>query len=536
MESKKPAIVASIIKADSSTQIAEDEKRVAGDWLEPDLPLESLEQMVKNSNILPQCIRAYKSNIAGYGIGVKYIEDDQEETKEALAEWKMLEDIVNLLTIEQDTKEIFENIIEAREKFGIAYCEVIRDLIGNVVQLDFIKDTATIRKSRQFDYADLQYLYKGSVIKRKKRFRKYKQTIGGTTVYFKEFGDMRVMDRRNGDFVEGIDREYQANEIIDFPIGTGNYGEVRWIGQILGADGARRAENLNSNYFRNGRHTPLLICIKGGTLTEDSHNKLKEYINGVKGESGQHAFLLLEAQAMDTEFEAKQPEIEIKDLASVLQRDELFQEYIESNRKRTQSAFNLPDLYVGYTRDFNRATAQAAIEVTEKQVFQPERTSLAWHINNRLLNNYALKYCETYFKAPDTTNPDDLYKILTVAEKAGGLPPNKAKQIAYQTMGEASEDYPDEWGDIPIVISQMLNAKEQLTVQRELSASMQQAKKMEDPDVKIKHGNGVPKVDDSSLKGLEGQIEKAVENNESEEVVAIMKEVKRLLTDIRKQV
>ena len=541
MAGKKAASVrASIIKADAPTQIEVDEKRNASDWTEPDLPLENLGEMVKNSGILPQCIRAYKNNIAGYGIGIKYIEDDQEETPEAQAEWSRMQDILNLLTIEEDTKEIFEDIIEAREKYGIAYCEVIRDMQVNVVQLEFIKEVPTIRISRPLDYADLTYFYRGQKIVRKKRFRKYKQTVGGTTVYFKEFGDPRTMDFRDGRFVEGVERAYQANEIIEFKLGTDNYGEVRWIGQILGSDGARRAEHLNNNYFINGRHTPMMICIKGGTLTEKSYEKLQMYMNGIKGSDGQHSFLILETEALDNDFDAKQPEIEIKDLASILQKDELFQEYIENNRKRIQSAFNLPDLYVGYTQDFNRATAQTAQEVTEKQVFQPERTSLAWQINNRLLNGYQFKYCEVEFLAPEITNPDDLYKILTVAEKAGGLPPNKAKQIAYEAIGESSEDYEGEWGDIPLVVSAQLNAKEQAELQREQlrmangQTNPADGQQKTDPNAqKPQQGSSAPKIDDKTMGQLDNQITKAEENDEPTELVAVMKEVRRLLKSMR---
>ncbi len=487
-----------VVKAQGATQINTEEDSNASDWLEPELPLLNLGQMVKNSNILPQCIRAYCNNIAGYGIDVKYIEDDQKETPETKEEWKRLEDIVNLLTIEQDTKQVFENIVEAREKYGIAYCEVIRDLSGNVVQLDFIRDTVSVRKSKPLEpYADFVYFYHGKKVSRKKKFRKYKQTIGATTVYFKEFGDPRRMDLRTGEYVEGIEKEYQANEILDFPIGTGNYGEVRWIGQILGSDGTRRAEHLNNNYFLNGRHVPLLIAIKGGTLTEESYQKLQEYMNGIKGADGQHSFLVLETESLESDFAVKQPEIELKDLAGILQKDELFQEYIENNRQRVQSAFNLPDLYVGYTKDFNRATAQTAIEITEKQVFQPERASLAWTINHRLLNGYQFQYCEVKFKEPDITNPDDLYKILTVAEKAGGLPPNKAKQVAYHALGESSDDYRGEWGEVPLAVSNQLAQQEHQ---------------------------------------LDNQIQKAVENREPDEMIVVMKEVRKLLSNIRKQV
>lgn len=112
-----------------------------------------------------------------------------------------------------------------------------------------------------------------------------------------------------------------------------------------------------------------------------------------------------------------------------MQKDELFQEYLDNNRKRVQSAFLLPDLYVGYTTDFNRATAQTAQEVTEQQVFQPERTSLAWVINNKLLNCYRFQYVEAYFLAPDISNPDDMYKLLNVTNNAGGITPNMAKEV-----------------------------------------------------------------------------------------------------------
>ena len=491
-----------VTKAESSVQLNEEEKMYANDWPEPELPLDGLGEIVKNSSILPQCCRAYKSNIAGYGIGIKYKEDDQEETKEALAEWRKLEDILNLLTIDQDTKEVFEDIIEAREKFGIAYCEVIRNNAGDVVQIEFVRETTYMRKSRpQKDFIEVTYFYNGKEIQRKKRFRKYKQSIGGTTVYYKEFGDPRHMDYRNGKYADDIPKEYRANEIIDFTIGTDTYGEVRWIGQILGCDGARRAENLNNNYFINGRHIPLAIVVKGGTLTDESIKHIREYLNGVRGDKGQHSFLLLEAQNNESSFEEKMPEVEMKDLATILQKDELFQDYIDNNRRKVQSSFNLPDLYVGYTTDFNRATAQTAMEVTEKQVFQPERKSLAWTINNRLLNGYHFQYVEAEFLAPDITNPDDLYKILTVAEKAGGLPPNKAKQVAYEALGETAEDYEGEWGEIPVIMQQK---------QAQAEAAKQ-----------------------NLMAQLNTQIEKAQKNDEPDPVVSVLKQVRHLLAEIK---
>lgn len=495
-----------ISKADTPTQLSQQEAYTAGDWLTPPLDLLGLRTLVKNSSILPQCIRAYKNNIAGFGIGIRY-KEDVEETPEMAAEFSRAEEIIELLNLEQDTKEVFEDIIEARETYGIAYLEVIRNLAGEVQQIEFIKDTPTVTKTRPLDeYVESKFFHKGKQIERKKRYCKYRQQIGGKTVYFKEFGDPRVMDNRDGKYIQQgqtLKAQYHANEIIEFAIGTEPYGEVRWVGQILGVDGSRKAEMLNNNYFENGRHTPLMIMVKGGTLTDESFTKLQQYMNDIKGAAGQHAFIILETESSDgrTDFDQDtKAEIEVKDLANILQKDELFQDYLDNNRRKVQSSFQLPDLYVGYTTDFNRATAQTAQEVTEEQVFQPERKSLAWAVNNKLLNGYNFQYVEAYFLEPDISNPDDLFKLLTVANNAGGLTPNKAKQIIYEAYGETAEDYEGEWGDVPLAYSKTQGGGFDLG---QLTMSLQK------------------------------QIAKAAENHD-DAVVAVMKEVKRLLMKMDK--
>lgn len=452
---------AALSKADTPLQLSEPEALGAGDWLTPLNDMRGLQNMVKGSTILPQCIRAYKNNIAGFGIGVRYVEDT-EETPEMAEEFTKAQEVIELLNIEQDTKAVFEQIIEAREIYGVAYLEVIRNLAGEVVQIEFVRDTPSVRKTKPLEpYISTAYYHHGRQTERQKRYCKYKQEVGGQTVYFREFGDPRVMDRRNGQYMAGgevLERQYQANELLEFAIGPEPYGEVRWIGQVLGVDGSRKAELLNNNYFENGRHTPLLIMIKGGTLTDDSFAKLQQYMNDIKGAAGQHAFIILEMESPDgrVEFDqADKPEVEVKDLANILQKDELFQDYLDNHRRKVQSAFQLPDLYVGYTTDFNRATAQTAQEVTEQQIFQPERKSLAWMINNRLLNCYRFRYVEAYFLGPDISNPDDICRLLAVASNAGGVTPNMAHELAVGVIGKdkVAEDYPGDWGNLPLACS-----------------------------------------------------------------------------------
>ena len=510
-----PTVFASekkIEKSDKSEQLSKENAANASEWIAHPIDMRGLKELVDNSTILPQCIRAYKSNIAGFGINIRYKEDIDEETAEMKAEWEAAEQIIALLNMDMMTKEVFENVTQDKETYGISYCEVIRDMSGRVAELQFIIDTVSIDMTYPLEPpVDVKYFYKGQAVNRKKKFRKFRQTVAGKTVYFKEFGDPRIMDKRNGNYQEkdkdAISVDDQANEIIEFRIGSQPYGEVRWIGQVLTVDGNRRAEVLNNNYFREGRHTPLMILVKGGTLTDESFTKLQGYMDEIKGESGQHAFLVLETESNDNAAvfdNEKSADIEIKDLASILQKDELFQEYLENGRKKTQSAFLLPDLYVGYTTDFNRATAQTAMEVTEKQVFQPERASLAWIINNRLLNEYQFKYVEVFFEAPDITNPEDIQKILNVTERAGGMTPNVAKELTYKTLGkDGCEDYDGDWGDIPIQYSRILQAQQLPPAEP---------------------------ITDNTFKQLDGQIEQATDD----EVVSVMKQIRKALVEYQK--
>lgn len=109
---------------------------------------------------------------------------------------------------------------------------------------------------------------------------------------------------------------------------------------------------------------------------------------------------------------------------------------------------------------------------------------------------------EAYFLEPDISNPDDLYKLLTVANNAGGLTPNKAKQIVYEAYGETAEDYPEEWGDVPLAYSKT-------------------------------QGSGTSFDLGQLTMSLQKQIEKAASNHD-DAVVAVMKEVKSLLLKMDK--
>lgn len=115
----------------------------------------------------------------------------------------------------------------------------------------------------------------------------------------------------------------------------------------------------------------------------------------------------------------------------------------------------------------------------------------------------AFQYVEAFFQEPNISNPDDICKIMTAAAAAGGLTPNKAKEILYKYLGEASDDYEEEWGNVPLTITQSQNS-------------------------------GGFDLGGLTM-ALEGQIKKAEGQGDNDQVVAVMKEVRGLLLDLKAQ-
>ena len=522
VKAANPPAPAPVAKSDKMTNIPPESEFNAGTWLEHPINFDGLEVMVSQSTIVPQCIQAYKNNVTGFGIEINYRDEykllDEDEHPELVEEYNKVQRILDLLSFDCSAYELFGKIIATRERFGIAYIEVLRNMAGEVVELNNIRRPATMHMTNPLDpYVPVTYFYKGEEIVRYKRFKMYRQMVNGKTIYFKEFGDPRIMDLRNGEYLkegESLELEYQANEILAIPLGDKPYGEVRWIGQVMSMAGARKAESLNANYFDNGRHTPMMIMIEGGTLSDESFAKLKEYMEGIKGENGQHAFMVLETETKSTVHVAGMedehaPKITVKDLSPMLQKDELFQSYIDNARRKVQSAFQLPDLYVGYTTDFNRATAQTAVETTEKQVFIPIRQELAWIINRVLLADYRLNYVEVGFRAPDVTNPEDQAKILTIVERAGGMTPNEAHRLMGTIAGETAEDFNGEWAETPLAVQK---------VQKEAESAQQPA------------GGASGQLTEEVLDQIDQRIEKALAA-QSDDLVAVMKQIRAALVE-----
>jgi PBSX family phage portal protein len=450
--------------------------------LYPQYSAKDLQLMVQESTILQQCIEAYQTNIVGFGPIPCYKDDDvagKEETPEMKAEWDYLKNFFKNFNYDMPFEGVWKELIQDREETGNAYLECIRDLSGAIVSGERLAPE-NMYVCAQGKFVEYKVFIDGQEVIRRKRFRKYVQDIDGTKVFYKEVGDPRIMDMRNGEYVDALEEEFQANEVLHLKLGNKEYGVPRWIGQVVHMAGARLAEELNYRYFTQGRHTPMAILLHNAQLSPESEQALIDYATSVEGVEHSHKFLIIEATGEESGLlgeETKNARVELKSLAELLQEDALFLEYDDASREKIQSAFRLPDIYVGRSKDFNRATADTARYITEEQVFEPQRTELEWIINNKILITHPLTHVKASFKKPEVSNSEELALILEKAISAGAVAPNDIRSVLGEFLGKELENFEDPMFDLPLQVGMMLKNQEFTSQQqdKQMAANKEQA-------------------------------------------------------------
>lgn len=474
-ETKKQAIRNSVvIKAIAGQSVSIMESRAIDDdefhglyedgaVLEPLYNPESLTRLSENSDILQQCIDAYKTNIVGFGVDFDYDIDTDKEGEEAKTslekEWIKYENFFQYCNLDESFTNIMKKVIDDKERIGWGALEVIEDMSGSPAGLEHIPahkirlckrerkaiPVTTIIQDENGEEMEISIL---------KKFRKFVQIVDNEKVYFKEFGDPRTLNCRTGLYEDDTPEDDKATSIIFFNIYCPYtpYGLPRYIGQLLNIQGNRKAEELNYTYFMDGRHMPMAIIVENGKLTQES----VDTISNAKGDKARHKYLILEAEGLENDVQIGDDEgkskvsIRLEKLAEMLEKDGLFQDYCKNNRDKIRSAFRLHPIYTGESQDYTRATADTARQVTEEQVFQPEREEIAFKFNNTLKRALGIGEVSMKFVAPAISDKAEIAKAISPYVIAGAATPNMLVDALGDLLGKSFEPFEGEWADKPM--------------------------------------------------------------------------------------
>ncbi len=435
---------------DRITRVIQQERELAA--ADPSQPPEVMSQSL---NPTPEEVAAKKAELA----------------EMMRAEKSRLENFFNFCCEEMSFVGLRRRARQDLETIGNAFVEVLRNGAGEIAEFTYIpaftmrlmpQDPEAVATTQSVKATELSYVKQ----ERQKRFRKLVQAFETRTVFFKEFGDPRVVSRSSGKTFATVEelktadpKDAPATEVIHLKVHSPRsvYGVPRWIGTLLAVLGSRQAEEVNYLYFENKSIPPLAILVSGGKLGAQAVTRLESYLtNEIKGKKNFHKVLVIEAESSGGQSLTSAggtAKIELKPLTDAQAKDGLFQNYDERNMDKVGIAFRLPRLLRGDIRDFNRATADAALEFAEQQVFGPEREDFDFLINRRVFADLGVRFWRFVSNAPKTNDPAQLATIIVQLVTANIITPAEARQLAEKVFGKELKNLKASWTKQPIALT-----------------------------------------------------------------------------------
>jgi PBSX family phage portal protein len=434
------------VEKTESYSLVDDELEVSGlspQIIPPPLSQEELACLAEFSTELGQTIEAMSIGIDGFGgrlFQKKMSKELETQHKQTIDEEHLfLSNLFEYPNPDDSFAELRRNTRSVREQTGNAYWELVaHPMFENRFSCVNLLDSMRItRADRSFTKMWLNFVKPDFTMGQKffmKRFRRFVQIVGGKKVFFKEFCDPRIIDRRTGEVAdEKLPKELRANEVYHFkikPCRQTPYGMPRFTGNIISVRGSRQADETNLITLMNNNIPSFAILANGAMLTQGSIERIREFVQSqMAGSSNFSKWLILEGESTHDGLSSPgNAKIEIVPLTKAQHSDMLFQNYDENNAKKLRRNFRIAPILVGASENYDRATAQVSERLTEKYVFNPEREAED-RIINKILLRQGIRFWNFKSNSPNVTNDEDLVHILTGAERSGALTPRISRLL-----------------------------------------------------------------------------------------------------------
>lgn len=413
--------------------------------IDPPLSLSELSVLAEFSTELRQTCDAMAVGVDGFGHRLLPRTMNEEQKKlfkrEIEDEQEFLSHFFNYPNSEESFVKLRRETTQEKELTGNAYWELVPSLTDTKRYSAVNRiNAATVRitkSDRMITKMALNYVRPDLSMGTKyfqKKFRKFVQVVNTKKVFFKQFGDPRVIDKRTGEVADqNLDPQFRATELFHFKIETRRptpYGMPRFTGNIISIKGSRQADETNIITLMNNNIPSFAVLANGGMLTQGSVDRIREFVDTqIKGSSNYSKWLILEGESSHDGLSSPTSiKIEIVPLTRAQHQDMLWQSYDENNAKKLRRNFRIAPILVGASENYDRATAQVSEALTEKYVYNPEREEIDREINKIILAQ-GIRFWVFKSNSPNVTNDEDLVRILTGAERSGALTPRIARLL-----------------------------------------------------------------------------------------------------------
>lgn len=400
-----------------------------------------------------QLVRVYARNVAGLGFKIVPTTEIQDGMDPKLRT-KIETDVAKLTklyskphTACEQTRfqvesfpELFTKMVMDREATGNGYLEVARGALTKEPEAIWHIPATTMRIRNDLD-----------------GYIQYSQRFMNQYVYFKNFGDPRIMSRITGRFQEEEKKEIplseRANEILHFPLYTPmstHYGIPRVAAAQLALVGNDAAARRNLAFFRNDGVPRAIVTIKSGNVSNETATQIREFFSAIHRSPEQaHRVLFLCPKV----GQAGDPvELQVDKLTVGQEEDATFTTYRKNNSEEMRECFGLSELHLGSEGSANRSVAQVILRLVNQQELIPAILDLEYRLNATLGAACHAEHAVIELRRPKGNDVVDEAKILQRAIPGGALTPSDIRNWTERALGIDLEPFTAAWARVPLTL------------------------------------------------------------------------------------
>jgi len=242
------------------------EGQFGAEAISPPYDLAKLMSWLEVNVVHGSCVRTKTQDSVGIGWHLELVDETETEEKRAEQEKEALTNFFIKVNEKEDITSVMKKVFLDYEGCGNGYIELVR---GDGVESDVLEKSI---KSL--------YHVNATTVRWAKTQDKFLQRIGQKKVYFKCFGDDRVLNKDTGTFGKIAKPESVANELIQvrqYSWRSFWYGSPEWISSIVQMYGQMKEAEYNLDFFTNYGVPAYAVIIKGMKMNTTVEETIKKY-------------------------------------------------------------------------------------------------------------------------------------------------------------------------------------------------------------------------------------------------------------------
>ena len=207
------------------------------------------------------------------------------------------------------------------------------------------------------------------------------QQIGERKVYFKPFGEKRILNSRTGNYNLTITKpEELANEIIQvkqYTYKSTYYGLPDWLPVLFQLYGEMKEREYNLDFFVNHGIPAYAVIIEGGELDPTMESTIKKYFETEVKANPHQTMIFSIPDGAKLKFEQ----------LSVKEKDASFTVYRQENRDDILTAHHVPPYRASIVQKgaLGGGVAEEVDRIYLDSVINPRQKEFAWVINELII-------------------------------------------------------------------------------------------------------------------------------------------------------